>query len=55
MAEVLGAGKSERTEARLGYRSGYYGGAHYGGGFGLILLLLVLFLLFGAPGYWGHY
>jgi hypothetical protein len=38
-----------------GYRSGYYGGAHFGGGFGLILLLLVLFLLFGSPGYWGHY
>src|SRR3954451_5107420 len=24
MTEVLGAAKSERTEARLGYRSGYY-------------------------------
>ena len=25
MDETLGAGKSERTEGRLGYRSGYYG------------------------------
>lgn len=25
MTEAVGAGKSERTEARLGYRSGYYG------------------------------
>src|SRR5512135_1964679 len=25
MDEALGAGKSERTEGRLGYRSGYYG------------------------------
>jgi hypothetical protein len=31
-----------------GYRSGYYGGAHYGGGLGLIVLILVLFLLFGG-------
>lgn len=27
MTEALGAGKGERTEARLGYRSGYYGRA----------------------------
>src|SRR6185312_16945809 len=33
-----------------GYRSGYYGGAHYGGGLGLILLILILFLLFGGIG-----
>jgi len=32
---------------------GYYGGAHYGGGLGLIVLLLVLFLLFGGLGH--HY
>src|SRR5262252_9401333 len=25
MTEALGAGKGERTEGRLGYRSGYYG------------------------------
>jgi putative transposase len=25
MLEALGAGKSERSEGRLGYRSGYYG------------------------------
>jgi hypothetical protein len=25
MSEALGAGKGERTEERLGYRSGYYG------------------------------
>ncbi len=25
MTEALGAGKGERTEARRGYRSGYYG------------------------------
>src|ERR1700685_762896 len=31
-----------------GYRSGYYGGAHYGGGVGLIVLVLLLFLPFGA-------
>jgi hypothetical protein len=37
-----------------GYRSGYYGGAHYGGGLGLILLIVILFLLFGGGGYW-HY
>src|SRR5271170_545108 len=36
-----------------GYRSGYYGGAHYGGGLGLIVLILVLFLLFGGVGH--HY
>jgi hypothetical protein len=37
-----------------GYRSGYYGGAHYGGGLGLIVLIVVLFLVFGGGGYW-HY
>ena len=37
-----------------GYRSGYYGGRHYGGGLGLILLIVILFLLFGGGGYW-HY
>ena len=37
-----------------GYRSGYYGGAHYGGGLGLILLIIILFLVFGGGGYW-HY
>ena len=31
-----------------GYRSGYYGGAHYGGGLSLVLLILILFLLFGG-------
>jgi hypothetical protein len=38
-----------------GYRSGYYGGAHYGGGLGLVVLIIILFLLFGGGGYWGHY
>jgi hypothetical protein len=37
-----------------GYRSGYYGGRHYGGGLGLILLIVILLLLFGGGGYW-HY
>jgi hypothetical protein len=31
-----------------GYRSGYYGRAHYGGGMGLVLLIVILLLLFGA-------
>src|ERR1700683_3211549 len=38
-----------------GYRSGYYGGAHYGGGLGLVLLIVVLVLLFGGGGYWHYY
>ena len=37
-----------------GYRSGYYGGRHYGGGLGLILLVVIILLLFGGGGYW-HY
>ncbi len=37
-----------------GYRSGYYGGRHYGGGLGLVLLIIILLLLFGGGGYW-HY
>jgi hypothetical protein len=37
-----------------GYRSGYYGGAHYGGGLGLVVLIIILFLLFGGVGHY-HY
>jgi hypothetical protein len=38
-----------------GYRSGYYGGAHYGGGLTLIVVIVVLFLLFGGHGGYYHY
>lgn len=37
-----------------GYRSGYYGGAHFGGGLTLVLVIIVLFLLFGGGSYY-HY
>ena len=37
-----------------GYRSGYYGGAHYGGGMTLVLVIIVLFLLFGGGAHY-HY
>jgi hypothetical protein len=37
-----------------GYRSGFYGGAHYGGGMTLVLVIIVLFLLFGGGAHY-HY
>jgi hypothetical protein len=37
-----------------GYRSGYYGGTHFGGGLTLVVVIIVLFLLFGGHGYY-HY
>jgi hypothetical protein len=30
-----------------GWNQGYYGGAHFGGGMGLLLLIVVLVLVFG--------
>ena len=44
---------AEMYGANYGYRSGYYGGRHYGGGLTLVVVIIVLFMLFGGHG--GYY
>jgi hypothetical protein len=58
---VLAFGGFGHTGYRRGWYGNYYNGGEYprsrgwlGGGFGLILLLIVLFLLFGGPHYYRY-